>query len=91
MSIAVAIIELPAEGRFKVKVDEQETGSFIGRLPDKDGLWGVWSTHSDGHERQSKITPHSREGAAMLAAYLHFEHERRSIENAREAEGDADS
>lgn len=83
----VNYIELPAEGRYKVKVDEQDIGAYIQKDPSSD-RWTVTNTFPDGVEREAKIQPRSREGAALIAAYYHVEQERISLKHGRE-DGDS--
>lgn len=71
----VNYIELPSEGRYKVKIDQQDIGAFIEKDP-KNNRFTVINTFPDGYERAAKIQPRSREGAALIAAYYHVEQER---------------
>ncbi len=82
----IAIIEMPAEGVFKVKVDENEVNGHIHRLAETGEAgflqrWEVWLTE----DKPLKTQPLSREAAAALIVYHHFETERRAIEKRRRA------
>ena len=78
--ISVAFIELPEEQRYKVKVDDGDIDTFIQEV---DGKWQVIAVGPDGTERSTKRKFHSREGAALFGAFLHFERERRRLEGRR--------
>lgn len=85
--IQVAFIELPVEERFKIKVDEQETGFHIKRAVEKEGRWEIHKPDGD----ILKIMPHSREAASLMAAYYHYEQERRALDAGDDGEDDGGS
>lgn len=74
--IQVAYIELPSEQRYKIKVDEQDTGFHFARDEEKEGRFVI--TNPD--DRPLKRRPRSREGAALFAAFMHFELERADLD-----------
>jgi len=73
--IQVAFLHLPQEDRYKVKVDDQDIGFFLKKNP-RNERWFIIGPD----DRELKQEPHSREAASLLAAFFHFEQERRSLE-----------
>ena len=73
--IRVAFLYLPQEDQYKVKIDDQDTGFFLKKNP-RNERWFIVKPDGDTLKQE----PHSREAASLLAAFFHFEQERRQLE-----------
>jgi hypothetical protein len=73
--IRVAYVELPSEGRYKVKIDDQDTGLFVSRRPGTE----MYEVQDEEGALATRKGARSREGASLLAAYIHYERERKAL------------
>lgn len=85
----VAILEMPIDQNYKVRLDGEHLAGFIRREVVDDGpdAWSVTMEY-DGVERQLKRECTTREAAAFLMLHHHFELQVRGI---RKEQADADS
>ena len=77
----IAILEMPSEKVFRINVDNARIAGYFKRDPHKDPT--RYLVYPGDHKQPLHTQPHSREGAAMLIVYHHFEQERKKINEAR--------
>lgn len=76
----VGLLEMPEEKVWRVQLDGQRIKGYIEADVTRPGRWQVFD---EGASQPMKQRPHSREGAAALLLYLHYERERKAIEAKR--------
>ena len=77
----IAILEMPAEQVYHVKLDEDTVPGYLKRNKHNE-RFRVHYKDREGAMSTLRTEPHSREGAAMLLLFHHFEQERRVIREA---------
>lgn len=70
----ITIVEMPAEGTWKVTLDGDKIGGYISLAPD-----GRYNVYPSGKASVLRTRPLSREAASMLLLYQHFTNERKTI------------
>ena len=74
----VAILEMPAEQSYKVKLDETDVPGYL-KKNQRNERFVVHYKDREGAMSTLRTEPWSREGAACLLLFHHFEQERRRI------------
>ena len=78
----VVILDMPASGVVKVKIDDQEVRGYIVRST--DGRFTIFPLGRSADPLRTH--PKSREAAGLLLAYYHLEMERKALDDRKEAE-----
>ena len=83
----IAILEMPAENVWGVKVDDLRIPGHLKKNPRNEDRWQVFYP-KDGVATQLRTEPWSVQGAACLLLFHHFEGERKRLREleAEEAE-----
>lgn len=77
----VAILEMPTENVWRINLDGQRIAGHFKPDPHKEE-WR-YLVYPGDRDKPLRTEPHSREGAAMLLLFHHFEEERKRIEASR--------
>lgn len=79
----IGLLEQPAEGSWRVQLDGETIPGYFKRNVHNERYH--IKINKDGALEQLRTEPHSREGAACLLLYHHWEQERKRLK-AKEAE-----
>ena len=78
--LRVAILDMPASGVLKVKVNDQPVRGYLART--SDNRFAIFPLGKS--VAPLKTHPRSREAAGLLLAYYHFEMERKMLDEKQE-------
>ena len=79
----IGIIEMPVEKTWRVQLDGSTIiPGYLKRNVHSEGERYIVKFNRDGELEQLRTEPHSREGAACLLLFHHFEQERKRIRDA---------
>jgi len=76
----IGILEMPAEGTWRVQLDGELIPGYL-KLNIRNGRWTI-KFNRDGKLEPLRTEPHSREAAASLLLFHHFEQERKRLKAA---------
>jgi len=86
----VGIIEMPAEGTWRVKLGEELIPGYFVRNKHGDERYAI-HLRREGKMQKLRTEPHSREGASCLILFHYFEEERKMLNAQKGAAADADA
>ena len=78
----IGIIEMPAENTWRVQLDGEVVPGYM-KKNNHNERWVV-NINKEGKLDRLRTEPHSREGAAFLLLFHHFEQERKRLKEAAE-------